>query len=87
MTEFKGKLLIRRATTPEGKQVLVIAGVVEPTTPIEEFDGRDEMWAAHLLVMDSIKFVNEKNQHFSPEDFLENANDVQNKDKWSRKDG
>jgi hypothetical protein len=60
--ELRGKILVRRATTSDGK-----------------------MWATILQVDEkTIRFVNENNMHFSPEDFLENAGDVQNKDRWKR---
>lgn len=84
MVEFKGKLLIRRATTTDGKSVLVVTGVVEPNCPIDKFDPKDEMWAAHLLVLDSVRFVNEAGHHFSPEDFIENVNGIQDAGKWTR---
>jgi hypothetical protein len=83
--ELRGKILVRRATTSDGKFVLVVAGVLDSNIPIESFDPRDEMWATILQVDEkTIRFVNENNMHFSPEDFLENAGDVQNKDRWKR---
>jgi len=83
MIEFKGKLLVRRAVNSDGKPVLVIAGVVEPNVPIDQFDPKDEMWAAHIAVIDAIKFLNADGMHFSPEDFIENSEGVQNKERWT----
>lgn len=65
--------------------VLVICGVVDSNLDLDEIDDRDEMWAAHLVVNEHIAFVNEHNQHFSPEDFLENVDDIQDKSNWVRK--
>ena len=83
MIEFKGKLLVRRAVNSDGKPVLVIAGVVETNAPIDQFDPNDEMWAAHIGVLDAIKFVNKDGMDFSPEDFIENHEGVQNKERWT----
>lgn len=83
MIEFKGKLLLRRSKTESGKPVLIICGVVEPNVPVEKFDDRDEMWAVHLLALDHVEFLNTSQHQFSPEDFLENVDDIQNKTKWT----
>jgi len=85
MITFTGKFLIRRSRTDDGKQILLIAGSAFPDCSVEEFDDRDEMWGAKLMVIDSVRFVNTKNMMFSPEDFLENSSGEASTQNWTRK--
>lgn len=85
MITLTGKFLIRRSMTTDGKPILVIAGSAFPDCPIEEFDKRDEMWGAKLLVVESARFVNTNELSFSPEDFLENESEEASKKNWTRK--
>lgn len=85
MITLTGKFLIRRSTTSDGKPILVIAGSAFPDCQIEEFDTRDEMWGAKLLVVESARFVNSNKLSFSPEDFLENQSGEASKKNWTRK--
>ena len=82
--EFQGKCLIRKHTLPSGKVVVSLTGVFTPAPGIE-FDDRDEMWAVKLLATESKKFVNAQNLQFSPEDFLENIHNIQDKSNWEPK--
>ena len=84
--KFKGKMLVRRQETREGKPVLILCGVFMPDVDINEFDDRDEMWGVELEVVESVRMVNSKNIPIgSPEDFLENRDNCQSPKSWERK--
>lgn len=80
--QLLGKCLVRSAKNKAGKRVVIVSGVFEMDG---EADDRDEMWAVRLLVDESKRFVNTKNHVFSPEDFLENVDNIQHKSNWTPK--
>lgn len=83
MTEMmKGKCLVRRTDNH-----LVICGVFLPSEPITNFSQNDEMWAVEFAVTQVVKFEGYPDtDSFSPEDFLENHNDIQKPEYWKRKE-
>lgn len=71
MERLKGKCLVRKSRTTDGKPCLILAGAFFPSEPLDSFSDRDEMWAVELLVADVIKFVGRGNGYpGGPEDFL-----------------
>lgn len=84
MTEMvKGKCLVRRCS---GTNNVIICGVFIPSRPIDTFSDCDEMWAVEFAVTQVVKFEGYPNTEiFSPEDFLENHNDIQKPEYWKRK--
>lgn len=81
MELFKGKALIRRS----GKY-LIICGIFIPSEDISTYSNTDEMWAVEFAAMQTIKYERKwSSESFSPEDFLENIDDVQHKDNWEKK--
>ncbi len=82
-----GRCLIRRAKMTNGQEVLLLCGAFLPQgTPVDSFDDRDEMWITEFELSDkSIRFINTQNHQFSPEDFLENVNDIQKSEMWTHK--
>lgn len=87
MNQFLGKALIRKGSNKSSeRKTIIISGVFEVSDELYNLiDDRDEMWAVKFLEMESIKFANTKRLKFSPEDFLENLNDVQLPKYWTRK--
>jgi hypothetical protein len=91
MNQFLGKALIRKGDRKGGtksgeRKIIIISGVFEVSEELyNSIDDRDEMWAVKFLEMESIKFANTKRLNFSPEDFLENTNDVQMPSLWTKK--
>ena len=87
MNQFLGKALIRKGSKKSTeRKTVIISGVFEVSDDLyNSIDDRDEMWAVKFLETESIKFVNEHSMKFSPEDFLENGNDVQLPKYWVRK--
>ncbi len=81
MELFKGKALVRKS----GKY-LIICGIFIPSEDMNTYSDNDEMWGVELLNMQSIKYkLKDSNKVFSPEDFLENTGDIQNKNNWEKK--
>lgn len=87
MELLRGNLLVRRAVSRSGKPVLVVCGILEEDAGSEPIavDPRDEKWAVRLCVTNSLKFVSDAGLQFSPEDFLENANQEANGPHWQSK--
>lgn len=82
---FKGKLLLRTAINSQtNKPMLIVCGWLIPEKTIE-VDKKDEMWAVDLEIKDARKFINVNKLNFSPEDFLENVDNIQNPDLWEKK--
>lgn len=79
--KFKGKCLIRRSG-----EYVVICGAFLPSKNINTFSKNDEMWSVEFEVKQVAKFEGRSNTGaFSPEDFLENCNEIQNPEFWDRK--
>lgn len=82
MNIIKGKFLMRKARGVDGQMYLTMTGVCLLPKNIEISD-KDEMWAAELNVVDSIRFINEYNLQVSPEEFLTGHH--QDACEWRRK--
>lgn len=88
INEFKlqGKLLVQSRIV-DGKQIIGISGVLEPSECPIEIDDKNEMWAAKITINQAIAFIGHKQIHCSPEDFMENVDNIQdvNQSGWKRK--
>jgi len=73
MERFRGKCLVRRAKSNDGKEVLLICGIFVPTEDIENYDVGDEVWIADFALMGYKKNTFPKDYPLSPEDFLEDT--------------
>lgn len=82
METFKGKMLVRRKKTKDGKPCVILCGVFFPSESIENYDETDEMWAVELGVLDVKKFHQQVSMSSgpSPEEFLEGT--LQNPEFW-----
>lgn len=79
--KIRGKCLIRRKGN-----VFILCGVFQASKELlDSIHDNDEMWAVEFEETQSIKFENVKNHQFSPEDFLENVDNIQSPKMWSRK--
>lgn len=92
MEKFKGRALIRKvkvknSTTGTIQTKLLICGIFESSEDESNYSDMDEMWAVELLNLQSIKYEGLiTTDTFSPEDFLENVNNIQSKDNWKLKE-
>lgn len=80
---LKGKLLLRKAKTVDGKDILILAGNF--FTSKEEFDkidSCDEFWICNVEIREAIKFTDPV-QNFAIEDFL--TGEFQDKKLWRRR--
>ncbi len=68
---LRGKFLIRRAKTKNGKECLVVTGIAIPNIPLDNIDPNDEMWATNMVVSGGRRYFGKDVGSFSPEDFLE----------------
>ncbi len=80
MATLTGKCLVRRSD-----KRIIICGAFYPDFDVSEIDSKDEMWAVEFTIEAVIKFVNTNKLNFSPEDFLENIENVQYKAQWTPK--
>ncbi len=83
-----GKFLVRRSTTHDGKEVLILCGSFLPVNfKVTDVSNADEMWVANITVEDGgTKFIDCQNGRDggSPEEFLEGAN--QRPEDWKTKE-
>lgn len=78
---IRGKCLVRKKGN-----VFILCGVFQASKELlNSINDSDEMWAVEFVETQSIKFENLKNHQFSPEDFLENVNNIQSPQMWSKK--
>lgn len=71
---IRGKFLVRKGTTHDGDEILVIAGVFHPRNfSLDEIKNNDEMWVADLIVAGGWKFTDPSTYSGvgSVEEFLE----------------
>jgi hypothetical protein len=68
MKQLRGKCLVRKSKTTDGKDVIMLCGSFFPKTEIEITD--DEMWVCDIIVSGGIRFSEPNDYSLSPEDFL-----------------
>jgi len=68
------------------KPMLIVCGWLIPQDDDLKVNIADEMWLVDMTINDVRKYVNINNLNFSPEDFLENVNNVQSASLWEKKE-
>ncbi len=84
---LRGKFLIRKGTSSNGREFLTITGVTIPNFPLSEIKDNDEMWVTDLIVSGGFRYtgpLDNTHSNCSPEEFLEGVG--QNKSLWKHRE-